>query len=662
MNDNSLIRVAYQNLLDTFKGGNIESLLFTSFNFSASFFENNVLPLAAGCSIDEASSMQSSQVNELLENTQITVVCDRSTSPEPKGNYRYGQLAVGLKSAFFHPKIILATGRLEDNTPMAVLMAGSCNLTLSGWGLNREVVGACVVGVQQAENLLPLIVWISNIAKNEMDLLKGNDDDTEEGSIRDNLASIEKFLTDNCNEVISSNPNFLIRLPGTNVDKTYLQLLMSEINTPIDTCKIVSPFWSNRKGLQPLLEKINSNYIDFVPSINKSGKYCFPLDMRDFLKESTIPNGYKTFKNNDRYTHAKSLSLNSGNLVHWFIGSANFTKAAMGSMAQGNVEAMLHYQLNNAKQIDSSFRPLLEEDIDWADDSEAEEDCPKVSPYLTHAAYNWKTKAFNCVLECSNEAFNCIKDASYNQKSLDFIQQNDGRYLATLSLSVKQPVYTIDLSYLDNGESGVYQGLVSQWNAEGDELSYSPKPKLSTIMDDLRALDPTKGPKRGRQGKGESSEPDETETAEEDRVFDFFSIYQAFYKQREYFSKHPDKDPLRRSTVFSIPLIFRAISLEIESKRSNFGELSKDDLIYYFIFLSELSSTAKELTENSRADDAAKLIGEIEVVVAELDTPFKKLMGESAVLKQFLHTDSVDKKSIDSILGWFKEEVDFSHG
>jgi hypothetical protein len=663
MKNNSLIREAYQKLLATFEGGKIESLLFTSFNFSASFFENNILPLTAGCSIKEVGSLQAAQVNEVLAKTKITVVCDRSTSPEPKSNYRYGQLAVGLKDAFFHPKIILATGTLENGIPVAELIVGSCNLTLSGWGLNREVAGISKVGKQQADNILPLIHWISNIAKKQIDSIKKDDGEVEEeGNVRKNLAAIETFLTHNCKEEISASPRFILRLPNDKSDENYLDLLTSGISQPINSCRIVSPFWSNSEYLSPLLEQLNSKHIDFVPSINHAGMHCFPSSMRDYVKDTSFSATYQGFKNNDRYTHAKSVILNTNDATHWFIGSANFTKAAMGNMKRGNVEAMLHYSLEKKVSLNAGFINLDERQMNWAEDSEAEDGAPEVSPYITNAAYNWKTQSFRCVLECSDDAYKQISNAHFSQQPLHFLKQDDGSYLAKLNLSVKQPIYTIELSYLVNDETIIYHGLVSQWNGQDDELFYIPKPKLSKIMDDLRALDPLKGPKGGGGSKGSSTETGEDEDEdEENRVFDFFSIYQAFYKQRKYFSEHQDKDPFNSGEVFSLSLMFRAISLEVDDSKSNSGEMNKEDVIYYYIFLSEFASTAKTLAAKSTSDRRNDLIEKIDLALAELDTPFKKLVGESQVLKQFLHTDSVDQKTVESMLGWFREQVDFTH-
>ena len=666
MSSNSLIRDAFQQLIDTFDGGNIDSLLFTSFNFSASFFENNVLPLAAGCSIKDAGSITAAQVNEALAKTKITLVCDRSTFPEPKSNYRYGQLAVGLKGAFFHPKIILATGTLKSGESAAELIVGSCNLTLSGWGLNREVAGTCKVGKQQADNLLPLIQWISKKANAEVNRLNTDGSDIkEEGDVRNNLSSIENFLIDNCHNELKSSAPFILRLPSAKTSKTYLDLLISGVSQSVTSCRIVSPFWSNREKLEPLLdtlfEKKGSRNVTFVPSVNHEGSYCFPSDMRDFIKESCF--GYEGFANDDRYTHAKYVSLITKNATHCFIGSANFTQAAMGRLDQGNVEAMLHYQIKGAAPTDIGFITLNESDMNWADDSETDEQAPEVSPYVTYASYNWKTQYFNCVLECEDDAFEVIEGPRFNSKNLDFKKQADGTYLASLKLSVRQPVYLIEIPFVDhdNNELCVYQGLVAQWNAEEDELVYSPKPQLSKIMDDLRALDPMKGPKGARGSKGSATEPGEKED-EEEREFDFFSIYQAFYKLRKYFLSHPKKDPFDSGTVFSLALMFRAISLEIDNRMLKPGELNNEDVIYYFIFLSELVSTAKVLATNSTFENSSVLIDKIEMIVADLELPFKQLMSESRILKQFLQSDSVEQSTVEAILGWFKEQVDYTHG
>lgn len=657
MNNNSLIRDAYQQLLSTFEGGQIKSLLFTSFNFSSSFFENNILPITAGYSLDEARSVHAAQVNEALSSIQITVVCDRSTAPEPKSNYRYGQLAVGLKHAFFHPKIILATGSLENGMPTAELIVGSCNLTLSGWGLNREVAGSCKVGKQQADNLLPLIQWISEMAKADVDRLNIDGEEVkEEGQVRDSLAAIQTFLIANCQQEVTSSPHFSLRLPDSKADKTYLELLTSDISGENRACRIVSPFWSNRVALEGLLDTLNSKNIDFSPSINAEGKYCFPSDMRDFMNEASFSNGYQGFKNNDRYTHAKYISFVNKETTHCFIGSANFTKAAMGKMNQGNVEAMLHYQLKETDDIDNGFIQLDEKEMSWAEDSESDEQAPTVSPYITYASYDWKINTFTCVLECSDAAFNRIEKASFKHLSLAFEKYQAGNYLARLKLNVKQPVYQFEISFNDNNQPCIYQGLVAQWNAEDDELIYNPKPQLSKIMDDLIALDPTKGAASGGGSKS-SSNDDVEEEEQEERAFDFFSIYQAFYKQRKYFSSHPEKDPFNNGTVFSLSVMFRAITLEIDNNRSQSNEMSNEDVIYYFIFLSELASTANALAATSTINNGTTLIDKIELAVAELAPSFEKLISESRVLKQFMQTDVVCENTVASILKWFKEQV-----
>ena len=661
MNNNSLIRDAYQLLISTFEGGQIESLLFTSFNFSASFFENNVLPLSAGYSLSEANGIHAAQINEALATTQITVVCDRSTAPEPKSNYRYGQLAVGLKHAFFHPKIILATGTLENGMPTAELIVGSCNLTLSGWGLNREVAGSCKVGKQQADNLLPLIQWISDMAKADVDHLNIDGGEVkEEGQVRESLAAIQTFLIANCQQEVTSSPDFILRLPDSKAEKTYLELLTSDIKGENCSCRIVSPFWSNREPLEELLYTINSKNIDFVPSINAEGKYCFPSDMRDFVNETHVSNGYQGFKNNDRYTHAKYISFVNKETTHYFIGSANFTQAAMGKMNEGNVEAMLHYQLKDTGYIDNGFIHLDEKEMSWTEDSESEEQKPTVSTYITHASYDWKKNTFTCVLECSEKAFLHIEIARFKHHPLKFKKQKTGNYLARLKLVVEKPVYEFEISFNDNNQPGIYKGLVAQWNAEDDELIYNPKPQLSKIMDDLIALDPTKGPAGGGGSKSSISEEGEEEDQEE-RAFDFFSIYQAFYKQRKYFSSLPEKDPFNSGTVFSLSAMFRAITLEIDNNRSQSNEMSNEDVIYYFIFLSELASTAKVLAAASTIKNDTTLITKIEFSVSELAPSFEKLISESRVLKQFIQTDIVCENTVSAILKWFKEQVDYTH-
>ena len=123
----------------------IESAIFTTFSFNPDFFENNVLPTLFGIE-DSGEGRRRVLVNNHLLKTDVCVLYDGSTRPKGSGRYRYQSGGVFLSNRFFHPKLTVIAGRLEDQRPWIYLTAASANLTLSGWGKNQEVIGKVWIG------------------------------------------------------------------------------------------------------------------------------------------------------------------------------------------------------------------------------------------------------------------------------------------------------------------------------------------------------------------------------------------------------------------------------------------------------------------------------------------------------------------------------------
>jgi hypothetical protein len=665
------ISQAYQTLLGAFKDQAIESILFTTFNFSSGFFEKNVLPLVGGNDSESAAQLKPSQVNATLLHSgsgadlspNVTVVCDRSTNPEPKGNYRYGLLAVGLENAFFHPKIILATGTLKDNTLGAVLMVGSCNMTLSGWGLNREVAGLCQVGLQQQAALMPLLNWIKTSAE-EQAQLAGFATDTsckEEGDIRLNLTTIQQFITANCTNDLTDEPQFYARIADAkNQPETFLATLIKPLATdkPFNRCQIVSPFWSENHNLQPLFNTLKSQQIAFVPSITHDGSYKFPSSIRNAIEETTQYQ-YQCFKETERYTHAKTLTLTTDDTVHYLLGSANFTYAAMGPVNQGNIEAMLSYSL--AKPIAALPALLPLNDPNWADDDSAEEG-PTPLPWISVATYDWKNKTFKCVLQCSEPSFAKIKATSFNQQVFKLKKQQADQYYFESEMALTKPVYCFNLLYKPEPTAPTQscQGLVTQLNGDPDQLGYLPKPDLATILAQLRGLNPQGSPGRGG---GFTSETASASNEAEDEVtaeFDFFSMFQAFYKIKQYFEHKAEQkshlNPFVRTTANSLATFYRAATLDFDDNKT-----SDTHCIRHFILLSELQVTTSQLKTRYKEKDiveaADKLISDINASLAEVEDKFIALIGQSPMLKQFLGKKDIKDLPATVIFDWFKAQL-----
>jgi hypothetical protein len=664
MNPDNTIKTAYQHLLAQFEPNTINSVLFTSFNLSSGFFENNVLPLVGDLMIDNADQMaqaSSTQINKNLDKTGVTVICDSNTHPGPKGHYRYGLLSVHLPHGFFHPKIIVATGKLKSGDDAgkdgAMLMVTSANLTLSGWGLNREVAGICRVGSQQQEALIPLLEWIKARADEQIELMTQvtDADVKEEGKIRENLTNIMAFIKAHCNQHLPDEPNFHTRIPkAENPATTFLSTMLPSATSPFKTCQIVSPFWSNNKDIKSRLTELNSEQITLVPSINNAGEYQLPQSIRDENPKFK----YQQFRDLDRYTHAKSIKLTTDKTQHYLIGSANFTQAAMGSIRKGNIEAMLHYALPEPTPELHAMLPL--NNPIWANDKESAEDAPTVSPYTTVASYDWQTKIFSCVLQCTAEEFKNVTKVHFDQQTLEFSKQEKNLYLAKLAITLPSPIYCFKLDYVevDDNKQKTPQtslGLVTQLNAHDDQLGYLPKPDLNTILAQLRRLDAQSGSGRAGGYTLESAATNDDPEDEITDVFDFFSMFQAFYKLRSYFAEHPDINPFTASTN-SLSLLYRAVNVEYEV-----GQTEDQHLIKQFILLSELQVTADSFKEKHPGEDTDTLLTDIAQSLKLLTPKFKTLIKKSSLLKQFLDIDEDNQQVSDiamkTVLNWFKTQL-----
>jgi hypothetical protein len=111
-------------LLDEFREGGFEASLITTFNAYLPFYESVVLRrlMAGGCR-HNAVLMDAGQLSACLE----------SAASRPMGaGYDY-TLAPMPSAGAFHPKLLLLVGPKR-----VVTFVGSHNLTLSGFGLNRE--------------------------------------------------------------------------------------------------------------------------------------------------------------------------------------------------------------------------------------------------------------------------------------------------------------------------------------------------------------------------------------------------------------------------------------------------------------------------------------------------------------------------------------------
>jgi hypothetical protein len=647
------VKAAYKSLVESFKPGGIDKALFTSFNFSSNFFERNVLPMLIDTELSDGAELDALQINDALRKIAVTVICDRSTNPKPKGNLRYGLLPVGLRHGFFHLKLVMLSGILLDGNYGIKLMVGSCNITLSGWGINREVVGITDMGTQQSKALQPLLVWLIRQADNMFSGTEGK----EEGDIRVCLSKWHKNL-DEIDFLSEDSPDLYVRLPSYENNRYFIDEVFAQ--KQFEYTHIVSPFWSEYETSQALIKKLGAKNVRLTPSINNKGEWSFPEQFKNEAKERKEQFNFSSFKQRDRYTHAKSIyAWNVAGQAVLVSGSANFTQAAMGSLTQGNVEAVLKYSLKHDDTWKTQFLEETIESINWTEQVDSDEHAPEIMPFDLLAIYDWKGHVLKVRLDCSKDVFKRINSVKFNKSPLDWTLENEV-YVASVKTKLRGPCPPLEISYQKDSVTPIsFTVLVSQLNAEDDELGYLPKPELSKIIDQLRKL----GPESNSGFNLVNSALSESESLDGEKEpeveYDFFSIFQAIYKLKESYLEggNKGKSPFDEHAPYSLALIYRALMLDYEETKSVAKGNMDVYFIRYYIFLSELLSCCKQLNHLDTTGDSASIITAMEADIAAVNQQFLTLIASSPVLSQFLPNSAEQPLIAETMASWFTEQL-----
>lgn len=650
-----VMRGTLEHIRDRFSTEHERYALFTTFNFVSQFFEANVLPLLVGDSVDDLKGASETRyaINDELGKLKCVVACDRSTGPEPKGDLRYGVLPVGLPSGRFHPKIMLMAGTLrQTRKPGLWLSVGSGNLSLSGWAMNREIVGMTAVGEQHARELIPLIEWLKGEAQRYFEAGEAR----EEGDIRTVLDKLLMALSakDQLAPAAAGAPTLHLSLPlGEGPHRSLLDSLSHA--GPWQSATIVSPYWSS---VPALVKKLGVKECCFVPSLLPDGTYRFPHEP-DAWPQAVKQRYGKFSADGERYTHAKALMLEDASKRQVLcIGSANFTQAAMLAPegdALANVEAMLRYDLGKSPNPwAAQIEPLVDPSLVDPDPDQQDEHAPPLPPFEAVVLCNWKAHAFSGQLTMtSKEPIRDIVlhvDGLSHRLALTPIHQK--QVLPALPFRGSQPVRTFSVSYLSaRGTRETFRGLVTQVNAEPDQLGYQPRPRLTKVLELLRGLDPdAPGGKTRRRaaGTGEGEGDGEEESAEP--TYDFFALFQGTWKLLEYHRKRSaagdPPDPYDALAPYGARNLFRAITLQ--------PAITPEEKIGRYIQLAEMRDVLRRLN-TIKLPPPEEFESEIENSIEDMRDDIASMLRESPSFTAMFDRDTDDRA--ERFLEWFHAQI-----
>ncbi|AUT75758.1 hypothetical protein C2L64_46380 [Paraburkholderia hospita] len=645
------MRATLEDIRDRFSADHPRYVLFTTFNFASQFFESNVLPLLVGDTVDDLKGASETRyaINADLETLRCLVVCDRSTCPEPKGDMRYGLLPVGLADGRFHPKLMLMFGTLKDTQQPGLWMSvGSGNLTLSGWGVNREVVGMTPVTSRHASELNLLFEWLRGQAALQFG---STSEDKEEGGVREILRVLHEAVLrdDNLVPHTRATPSLHVSLPQKSGSESMLDALKGDVAWHAAT--VVSPYWS---AVDQLVEALGVKTCRFVPSLTADGKYRFPVDTVNLTDRT-----FAAFeKDSERYTHAKALLLENGQERVLCIGSANFTQAAMlsaGNQTLTNIEAMLRYELGAAPDPwKAQLRLLPDPSFASVDEDDEEDGAPPLPPFDATVLYDWTAGEFRAHLTVtgSEPVRDLVLSIGAYSWTIATAAAGETCVMQPWVYKGAQPVRSFSVHYrLAQDEPAMFRGLITQLNAGDDQLGYLPRPRLNRVLELLRSLNPlaTTGKTRERVLSELADGTGDGEEESADPTFDFFGLFQATWKLQEYYQTKAaaERDPYDKLAPYGAVTLYRAITGQ--------AAITHEEKIGRYIQLSEMRDVVARLDKTTKFKSTETFRSDIETEISVLGAEMTQLLGESQSFRSMFGEATPER--IEAFLSWFHEEL-----
>lgn len=307
-------------IFDVIKRGGYEASLITTFNATLPFYEEVVLRklVSAGCRHNVV----------LMDRKQCAQAWESEASRPRLAGYAYTLLPVGVPGAF-HPKVCLLLGPKK-----ATILIGSHNLTLSGFGYNREVTNCIeVAGPKDAEGAALLnAVW--QMVRQWIELERN----TTLDPLLESALAIANFVAPLAANASPMTSNVAIgQTPG---GVTLIEQLTEKVSSDVKRIGVIGAFFDHDqtfiKELQkhwPLAEIVIGIDPETVhlPGIPDTASFKY-VDARQL------------WPGTHGYLHAKSLFLDTGDAATdaFVSGSANPSRPAWMAIAgNGNVEAVL---------------------------------------------------------------------------------------------------------------------------------------------------------------------------------------------------------------------------------------------------------------------------------------------------------------------------------
>jgi hypothetical protein len=354
----------------------LEVALFTSFNFSSGFFEENVLPALFGCEPSSSRAAKDGAVNRQLQRVSVGVVCDPSqihTSAKP---CRYTVYPAFIPGRFFHPKNIILIGTDTNGERWLYIACLSANLSLSGWGSNCESFADTWAHARSEQP------W--RACRDFVDYLVHA---TRPPSGQHALARAAKLMEEMRDRSTLDSPE---GKPSSKSLRVYFSPLHNSIQEfvtnhygAISGLQAGSPYWGDVSAISKTLPA--GAWLELVAA-------RLPFDFRKTGLSAEAATGIDSKKlwvwsdDRSRFFHAKVLEIETRRGWVQGMGSCNFTRPGL-EWANGNVESMM-FDFGRVQWPETEALP------DKLLPSESELESPDPFDFFVAVTYDWNVQKY----------------------------------------------------------------------------------------------------------------------------------------------------------------------------------------------------------------------------------------------------------------------------
>ena len=143
----------------------VDDFIFTTYNYEPDFFDEHIVSYLMGFDRKISTIGELKDADEWVRNNHVSVYYDRNAMSPGTSCLTVPVFPQNIKTGgVFHPKVIIIYGIPKGKSKATVyLFVSSCNLTVSGYGRNKEAFSCVEIKSEQlAKSVSEFIYTLDN--------------------------------------------------------------------------------------------------------------------------------------------------------------------------------------------------------------------------------------------------------------------------------------------------------------------------------------------------------------------------------------------------------------------------------------------------------------------------------------------------------------------